>query len=128
MIPGDVARKLGYYVYVLVEFDFLDGRVFYVGKGKGKRALSHLQDTGRSRKTAILKQIQRAGKAEQVEVIAHGLKTADTALRIEAAVIDALGLPALTNEVRGWGSRRFGRLPGSFRSHCIVPQETSENP
>ena len=23
----------------------------------------------------------------------------------------ALGLPALTNEVRGWGSRRFGRLP-----------------
>jgi len=109
MIPADVARKLGYYVYVLVSP--LDGRVFYVGKGKGKRALSHLQDTGRSRKTAILKQIQRAGKAAQIEVIAHGLKTADTALRIEAAVIDALGLPALTNEVRGWGSRRFGRLP-----------------
>jgi uncharacterized protein len=109
MIPTDVARKLGYYVYILV--NPLDGRVFYVGKGRNKRALAHLQDTGKSRKTAILRQIKYAGKAAQIEILAYGVKTADTALRIEAAVIDVLGLPALTNEVRGWRSSRFGRLP-----------------
>ena len=46
-IPRDVARQLGFYVYVYV--DPVDGRVFYVGKGKGQRVLSHLQDTKKSR-------------------------------------------------------------------------------
>src|SRR5882724_7623319 len=36
---------------------------------------------------------------------------ADTALQVEAAVIDALGLPFLTNQVRGWRSSRYGRTP-----------------
>jgi uncharacterized protein len=108
-IPADVARKLGYYVYVLV--NPLDGRIFYVGKGRNKRALSHLQDTGRSRKFALLRQIRSAGKAAQIDILAHGLKSADAAFRIEAAAIDVLGLPALTNKVRGFGASRFGRLP-----------------
>jgi hypothetical protein len=106
-IPADVARKLGFYVYLLV--NPLDGRVFYVGKGKNQRALMHLQDTGKSRKAAILRQIHNARKVARIEILAHGLKDAETALRIEAAAIDVLGLPTLTNEVRG--SRRFGRLP-----------------
>lgn len=108
LIPADVLHKLGYYVYVLV--NPLDQGIFYVGKGKGRRALAHLQDTRRSRKTETLNRIRAAGKKPRIDVLAHGLKGEETALRIEAGVIDALGLPALTNEIRGWGTGRFGRL------------------
>lgn len=48
-IPADVARKLGYYVYAYV--NPLDSTIFYVGKGKGQPALSHLQDTSKSDKS-----------------------------------------------------------------------------
>lgn len=108
-IPPDVARKLGYYVYAYV--NPLDNQIFYVGKGKGRRVLSHLKETATSRKVATLKQIRSAGKKPRLEILAHGLGSADRALQVEAAVIDALGLPALTNQVRGWRSARYGRTP-----------------
>jgi hypothetical protein len=37
-VRRDVARKLGYYVYAYVSP--LDGRIFYVGKGKRQLACS----------------------------------------------------------------------------------------
>jgi hypothetical protein len=108
-IPADVARKLGYYVYVLL--NPIDGSIFYVGKGKGKRALAHLQDGRKSRKTEVLKRIRTAGMTPGIDILAHGLKDEEAAFRIEAGVIDALGLPAITNEIRGWETKKFGRLP-----------------
>jgi uncharacterized protein len=108
-IPRDVARKLGYYVYAYI--NPLDGRIFYVGKGKGQRALAHLQDTSKTNKVATIRQIAAAGKAPDIHIVAHGLKDEQTALRIEGAIIDALGLPSLTNRVRGWRSLEFGRTP-----------------
>ena len=39
-IAPAVARKLGYYVYLYV--NPIDESIFYVGKGKGGRALAHL--------------------------------------------------------------------------------------
>jgi len=108
-IPTDVARKLGYYVYLLV--NPIDKSIFYVGKGKGKRALAHLQDVRTSRKTEVLKRIRAAGMKPKIDVLAHGLRNEATAFRIEAGVIDALGLPATTNKIRGWGTKKFGRLP-----------------
>ena len=36
-----VQERLGYYVYLLSEPP--DGRIFYVGKGKGNRVFSHAQ-------------------------------------------------------------------------------------
>lgn len=108
-IPADVARKLGYYVYLLV--NPLDEAVFYVGKGQGKRALTHLQDPRRSRKTEVLRQIRAAGLIPRVDIVAHGLPDEAAAFRIEASLIDILGLPALTNEIRGWRTKELGRLP-----------------
>jgi hypothetical protein len=108
-IPPDVAHKLGYYVYAYV--NPVDGQIFYVGKGKGRRVLSHLADRAQTRKTGTLKQIRAAGRQPRIEILAHGLQNADVALQVEAAVIDALGLPYLTNMVRGWRSARYGRTP-----------------
>jgi hypothetical protein len=108
-IPADVARKLGYYVYAYV--NPVDGSIFYVGKGKGRRALSHLQDTSRSEKVATIQDILAGGKPPDIHIIAHGLKDEQTALRIEAAIIDAIGLPSLTNRVHGYKSIEFGRTP-----------------
>ena len=47
-IPASVQQKMGYYVYLYI--DPRDGSVFYVGKGKGERALSHLKDTAECEK------------------------------------------------------------------------------
>ena len=108
-IPPDVARKLGYYVYAYV--NPLDDEIFYVGKGKGRRVLSHIRDRTETRKVATLRHISATGKQPKLEILAHGLRNAETALQVEAAVIDALGLSALTNQVRGWNSSRYGRIP-----------------
>lgn len=109
VIPADVARKLKYYVYLYV--NPADRRVFYVGKGKGRRASAHLTDASDSRKVAAIRDIRRAGGEPRIEVLAHGLPNEETAFRLEAAVIDLLGLPRLTNRVRGWRSAELGRMP-----------------
>jgi hypothetical protein len=44
-----------------------------------------------------------------LEILTHALPDEETALRIEAAVIDLLGLDDLTNLVRGWRSVQLGR-------------------
>jgi uncharacterized protein len=108
-IPASVARKLGFYVYAYV--DPRDGRMFYVGKGKGQRVLAHLKDPSRSDKVRTIQQIIAAGHQPQIHILAHDLKDERTAFRVEGAVIDALGLPSLTNLMRGWNAIEFGRTP-----------------
>lgn len=108
-IPPEVAHKLGFYVYLYI--DPRTKRPFYVGKGKGERVLAHLGARGESRKARVMTELREAGLAPQLDVLAHGLPDEETALRIEAAAIDLLGLDELTNEVRGWRSIQLGRMP-----------------
>jgi hypothetical protein len=69
----------------------------------------HLRLDDDRRKTGIIREIRTAGREPEIEILAHGLPDEATALRVEAAAIDLLGLPMLTNEVRGWRSLRYGR-------------------
>lgn len=108
-IRPEVAHRLGYYVYVYV--DPRNDQPFYVGKGQGERALSHLSDAAESRKCATIAELKAEGKKPRIDILAHALRDEETAFRIEAAVIDLLGLDALTNEVRGWRSLQLGRIP-----------------
>jgi hypothetical protein len=107
-IRPEVADRLGYYVYLYV--DPRDGKPFYVGKGRGGRALSHLSEEAESRKCERIAQLRAEGKEPHIDILAHGLRDEETAFRIEAAVIDLFGLDALTNNVRGWRSLQLGRL------------------
>jgi hypothetical protein len=108
-IQPAVARKLGHYVYLYV--NPLDDSVFYVGKGKGARALSHLDDNEKRDVAEAIREIRASGAEPRIEVLAHGLPSADVALQVEAAAIDLLGLPNLANAVRGWRGAKFGRMP-----------------
>jgi uncharacterized protein len=104
-----VADRLGHYVYVYV--DPRSDRPFYVGKGRGRRIVAHLSAAGETRKARILAEIREEGHEPRLDVLAHGLADEETALRVEAAAIDLLGLADLTNCVRGWRSVQLGRLP-----------------
>ncbi|MEK7743813.1 MAG: hypothetical protein AAB578_05445 [Elusimicrobiota bacterium] len=122
-LPEGVSEHLGYYVYIYS--DPRTQRPFYVGKGKGGRALAHLIDVRDTAKTRILTELRNAGLKPKIEVLAHGLTSEETALRIEAAAIDLLGLGALTNAVRGFKSLQMGRmglleLAGYYAARPIV--------
>jgi len=108
-IPREVCRQLGHYVYLYV--DPRSGCPFYVGKGRGARVTSHLTAEGESRKVRVLRELREAGLQPRLEILAHQLPSEETALRIEAAVIDLCGLGGLTNQVRGWRSVQLGRIP-----------------
>jgi len=107
-ISPEVSSRLGYYVYLYT--DPRSGKPFYVGKGQGQRALSHLSAEGESRKASLLRELKAQGLAPQIDILAHALSDEETALRIEASVIDLLGLDGLSNEVRGWRSIQLGRM------------------
>jgi len=93
-------EKLGHYVYLYV--NPFDGKIFYVGKGQKDRVISHLDDTEESKKVRMIKKIRQAGKEPLIEILAHQLPSESAALRIEAAVIDTIGLENLTNNNEGW--------------------------
>ena len=106
-IPPVVARKLGYYVYLYV--NPVDGKVFYVGKGKNSRVLAHLRPDEKKEIARIIREIQASGAEPRIEILAHGLGNPDAALKVEAAAIDLLGLDGLANAVRGHGAK-YGRM------------------
>jgi hypothetical protein len=102
-----VARKLGFYVYLYT--NPLDGKVLYVGKGRNGRALAHLRADERKKITKKVQEIRASGEEPRIEILAHGLRNPDTALKIEAAAIDLIGLATLSNAVRGHGAQ-YGRM------------------
>lgn len=108
---ASVAEKLSYYVYIYS--DPRDGSVFYVGKGRGNRVFDHLDEEGEKPKHERIREIYEAGKEPVLEILAHGLND-EQAKIVEAAVIDLLRgneitSKQLTNQVGGWGSRKYGR-------------------
>jgi hypothetical protein len=113
-----VQEQIGWYVYLLR--DPRNGRVFYVGKGRGNRVFEHAhaalgadQDAPGA-KLALIREIVRSGLAVRTEILRHRIETEKQAYAIESAVIDtfrALGYKisdTLTNEVLGHRTALFG--------------------
>jgi hypothetical protein len=102
-----MAEALGHYVYLYV--DPRDGKVFYIGKGKGERCLDHLYEDDDHPKVKRIKEIFAAGLEPRIEILAHGMATPEEAYLVEAAAIDLIGLKELTNKVVGHNSLLYGR-------------------
>jgi len=108
-IPPEVEDQSGIYVYAYI--DPRTNRAFYIGKGRAGRVMSHLTAEGESRKVALIEEIRATGREPQLDIVQHSIPDEETALRIEAALIDMLGLEVLTNEVHGWRYKFLGRSP-----------------
>lgn len=106
-ITSDIANALGYYVYAYV--DPRDDSVFYIGKGVGSRATDHLFDNAESAKVARINSIIAAGFKPRIDIVAHQLRDDLESSRVEAALIELIGLNNLTNIVRGRFSTDFPR-------------------
>lgn len=97
MFTPYVIEKLGWYVYALR--NPIDGRVFYIGKGRGNRVFQHAVDAKAaddeavmSQKLELIRSIHAAGAQVDAFLLRYQLKSEKDAYEIEAAVIDALRL------------------------------------
>ena len=106
-VPIEVGDALASYVYVYI--DPRTHQPFYVGKGKGNRLFSHLDDQTESEKVRRIAEVRAAGFEPQIDVLRYGLSDTDAAL-VEAAAIDLIGRPPLTNIVAGHHAQSFGRI------------------
>lgn len=100
-IPRRVCENLKYYVYLYV--DPRNGRPFYVGKGKGNRIYSHLDDSEDCEKVKRIADIRKLGLEPVLEILKYGLSEREAFL-VEAAAIDLLGPDDLTNCIKGHGA------------------------
>lgn len=103
--------ELGYYVYVYSDPD--TNKPFYVGKGKGNRVFDHLSLKDDSKKTMYIQNLIKSGKQPVVEILVHGIDE-ETALKVEAAAIDLIGIENLTNKQRGHQSSVYGKIEVSL--------------
>jgi hypothetical protein len=105
--PPEVIEQLGHYVYLYIDPD--TDQPFYIGKGVGNRVFAHLDETSESKKVAKIQALREQGKAPKIELLRYGLSEREATL-VEAAVIDFVGTDRLTNKVRGYHSRSYGRI------------------
>jgi hypothetical protein len=105
--PPDLRNTLRSYVYFYT--DPRNGEPFYVGRGRGNRAFSHLDAIGETEKIARIAAIRKSGKQPKIDLLRYGMTSEESSL-VEAAVIDFVGLAHLTNEVSGNHKTSSGRI------------------
>jgi hypothetical protein len=106
-ITDEIAGILKSYVYVYI--DPRNGEPFYIGKGRGNRLFSHLDDQSDTERVARIAEIRRQGKEPQIDILRYGLSDSEATL-VEATVIDLIGKAKLTNCVSGYHKHSFGRI------------------
>lgn len=101
-----VIEQLSFYVYLYI--DPRTNEPFYIGKGKGNRVFSHLNDQQDSEKVRKIQELRDLKLEPKIELLKYGL-TEPEALLVEATAIDLLDVENLTNSTRGHGSRYGAR-------------------
>lgn len=109
MFSQSTIEQLKYYVYLLK--DPTSNEIFYVGKGINNRLFNHLncalEGEENSDKLNRIRDIISSGNNVIHYVLRHGLSE-DEAFKIEASVIDVIGMQNLTNVQSGHYSDDYG--------------------
>lgn len=103
--------SLNYYVYIYCSVGEDNTRKpIYIGHGKNQRCLDHIKDLNNKSdiKSLTIKKLYNQKKLD-IDIIAYKLDR-DTALAVESACIDLIGLDNLENIVKGHGEN-FKRIP-----------------
>jgi hypothetical protein len=119
-----VEEKIEWYVYALV--DPRDGRLFYIGKGKGSRVFAHAADAiagdSETEKLGLIREISREGNKVETLILRHGISNEKQAYLVESVLIDFCSMlvdrgtdfrTGLTNIVAGHNSEIFGVMSTS---------------
>jgi hypothetical protein len=130
VFPSEVVQKLEYYVNRLI--DPRNGETFYVGKGRGNRLFEHAngelrldpqEDDLLDTKMQRIRDIRSCGLEVGHVIHRHGITDEETALQIEAAVIDAY--PGLANRAGGhdsdFGVAHVEELIAAYRAEPFEP-------
>ena len=97
-------RELKSYVYVYCEITEDNKRLpIYIGKGKSERFFSHLNNLQDQTTKKNKKIIELIKEKLGIDILAYGLDD-KTALSVESACIDLMGIGNLANIVRGHGN------------------------
>lgn len=106
--PSEIHKKLDAYVYIYVDTSREEEKIIYVGKGRGNRCFAHLKSEGVDEKSKAIRKLSKAG-CLRIELLAFGLDD-KTALKVEAAAIDLVGLDYIFNKQAGHRSAELGRV------------------
>jgi len=117
-----VTEQLKYYVYLYI--DPRNDQPFYIGKGIGNRAFSHLKSKYDSEKNRTISDLRKLGLEPRIELLKYGLSEKE-ALLVEATAIDLLNVTNLTNESRGHGTRFGARASVQEVVDTLVAKEVS---
>ena len=104
---GEILKELKYYVYLISD---PNGNVLYVGKGKNNRVFQHFDKKNKSDIAIKIKNLEEKGETAKIEFLVHGIEDENTVKKIEAGIIDLIGVDNLLNKQSGYESTNFGRM------------------
>lgn len=123
-LTGAISRT-DYYVY-LFRNPLDNNNIFYIGKGTGDRAeqLKNRNDKTKAVIDAISEEFSKTNRPIEdiIEILRENLDER-TALGLESAAIDLIGIPPLTNINHGHGTKKWKRDPGFNRGRTSEIRE-----
>jgi len=112
--PTNIHKELSNYIYAL--YDPREKLPFYIGRGVGDRAFSHLKESHNKKVKDKVDSLRDQKIKPVIKILIHGL-TNQQARAAETAAIAILGKDNLANEVKGAGSSLTNISPAEIIHH-----------